>query len=528
MTEKVEEKGYQKHYSATALGRSLRHFLIGKGFKILSSVSLLILLGRYLSQSEYATYVAFQGLVLIAGFISSIGIESVLARYIPELRSSKNDRYAFQLLLYGALTRFTVLLLMVPLGLLISAKLGEQFGFSEWLWLLPYYLAVGVFRLTALTVSQALESFLWQRAAQYSLAAGNFFRLIATVAVLFASFKYPELVQFGLAWVVAIELTSEILSLSMLIFAAWNRYCVDRERFQGEDNWWHNNSSRVFRFGAWSWMVSLAAVFYGSGPNRLLAARFMPEAGLATFGYADNATNLARRLMPTRLLIGLIRPIFISRFAVDKDFSRLADMTNLVFRLNLLLFCLPIALLVVVGPALFNWLTAGKYPTAAPLLAGFLVLLSIEGLRMLIDVIVQAMEKNQYTLVGNIFQSISFFIAIVLFPVFGIWSLVISAIVGTTLAIIATKWLLSRHGAIVKLDWKLILLLVAQTAVAIGIGIALREVTNNEILAGIVTVVSLIALLGFAIPFKKSEIESMASLLPNSISTRIGALVAKT
>ncbi len=522
------EKGYQKHYSASALGRSLRHFVIGKGFKIVSSVTLLILLGRYLSQSEYAAYVAFQGLVLIAGLISSFGIESVLARYIPELRSSKNDRYAFQLLLYGVLARFGVLVLLVPLGLMASASLGEQFGFSQWLWLLPFYLSVGVFRLTALTISQALESFLWQRAAQYSLAAGNVFRLFATLIVLAISFKNPDYLQFGLQWVVAIELTSEILTLLMLMTAGWNRYCIDTERDQGEAHWWRDNRRRLLRFGGWSWMVSLAAIFYGSGPNRLLAARFMPEAGLATFGYADNATNLARRIMPTRLLIGLIRPIFISRFAVDKDFSRLADMTNLVFRLNLLLFCMPIALLVVVGPALFDWLTAGKYPTAAPLLAGFLVLLSLEGLRMLIDVLVQAMEKNEFTLIGNVFQSISFFVAIALFPLFGIWALVISAITGTTLAIFVTKWLLSRHDAIVKLDWKLIFMLVAQTGVAIFTGIALRETTDSNILAGIVTIASLIALLGFAIPFKKAEIESMASLLPDSIGTRIGALMAKS
>jgi len=521
------EKGYQRHYSAGALGRSLRHFLIGKGFKIVSSVTLLILLGRYLSQTEYAAYVSFQGLVIIAGLVSSIGIEAVLARYIPELRSSSNDRYAFQLLLYGGLARFVVLLALVPLGLIVSASLGKWFGFSDWLWLLPYYLAVGVFRLTALTISQALESFLWQRAAQYSLAAGNVFRLVATLIVLAISFKAPHVTQFGLHWVVAIELTSELLTLMLLIASGWNRYCLDQERFQGDSNWWSENRRRLLRFGAWSWMVSLAAVLYGSGPNRLLAAHYMPESGLATFGYADNATNLARRLMPTRLLIGLIRPIFISRFAVDKDFSRLADMTNLVFRMNLLLFCVPIALLVVVGPALFDWLTGGKYAAAAPLLAGFLALLTLEGLRMLIEVVVQALEKNEYTLIANALQSVSFVVAIALFPVFGAWALIISATVGTTMAITVTKWLLARHDAIIKLDWKLIIMLVGQTALAVITGIALRETTGSNILAGFVTLISLFALLGIAIPFKRTEIQSMANLLPGSISSRIGVLGSK-
>lgn len=505
----------QRHYGLKQVGRSLRHFVIGKAFKVVSTFIVLILLARSLPEAQYAGYIALQGLVLFSTVFSHFGLDAVMTRFIPECRSIGEDRSAYGLLLWGALLRALVLVLLALLAWWGAPTLARLFGFQDWLWVLPLALAVGVMRLSALTISQAMESFLWQKEAQYSLAAGGMVRLGLTVALYLGD-------RLNLQSALIAELAAESLTFVLLCLRSRSRWLTDGERDRGEQFWWRRNLKRLWRFGLWSWLVEVAGIFYGSAPNRIVAAKFMGGADFAAFGFADNQANLGRRFLPVRLLIGLIRPVFMSRFAVNRDFSQLVQMANLVFRFNMLLFAVPIVLLVVVGEPVFAWLTAGKYGSAAVLLAGFLCVLILEGLKFLFSLLTQAVERTEIMLFANLLSSTSIALAFLLFPWLGVWAIIVASLAGVGISILVTAIVLARHGFGFTLDWRLNTHIVASSLLAIASGAVLQQLWAGGIVALVMS--ALVSMAVFALcsltifkPFTVTELSTIQRLLRTSV-----------
>ncbi len=495
----------KKHYGFGAISRSLRHFFVGKGFKVVSSLAFVLLLARYLSRPEYAAYISFKGMILIVGALASVGIQPVMFRYIPELRSEGNNRMMYRMLAVGILLRLAIVSLMMFVAYWFLPGLASIFNFEEWLWIAPWFMLVGVIDLTAYTISQSLESLLWQKEAQYSLATGSMIKLVGLLFVVVSD-------RLDLVSLVIVEGVGDAVMIALLLFRAWRRYAQDPARSEGSFAWWGKNRRRALRYGMWGFLVNQTHTLYGSGPNRLLTAHFMPTAELAVLGAADSLLRLARRSMPTRLLSGMIRPVFMARFSATGEFDGLGRMTNLVYRLNMLIFCLPIALLFVVGEPFFDWLTDGKYGAAGPLLGGFLILMVTEGMRVLLGLLLQAVEKNHVFLFGNLVQSVSILCAIPLFPKLGLWALVVANTAGTIAANVIAIRCLKYYGYVFRLDWALVLLIAAYAGAAALVGWAVMHYTGSVFAAAAAMIAVYGGLLAVKIPLRGTERSQMSKL----------------
>ncbi|MGC1507011.1 lipopolysaccharide biosynthesis protein [Ketobacter sp. MCCC 1A13808] len=495
---------YTKNYGFSAIRRSLRPLLLGKGMRLFVTVAVTVLLARYLEKTEYAVYISLQALITIVGMVSSVGIQQSMLRYIPELRSSGNNHTMYWLLSRGMLARASMVIVVLLLGLPFAFMFGDELGLETWLWVLPWYAGVGVLRLSAFSLSQSLEALLWQKQAQYGMAIGGFARLVGVIAVM----KWGVLDLWA---VVLIELFSELLSLVVMSTGWYFKRSADAQRAEGNHNWWQENRKRVIKFGLWSGLLNQTRTLYGSAPNRLVAAHFMGSAELALFGFADNLNNIAGRLMPTNMMMSMIRPVFIAHYSEKQDFSQLVGLSNLVYRLNLSLLALPMTLLVVVGEPFLNWLTADKYGAAAYLLAGFLALMLTEGLRTTLELLVQTVEKNQI-LLSNLIQSGSLLVAIPLFPYLGLWSLIVVNILGTMSANIVVVLLLRKHGYVVHFDYGLALLVAFYSLLSGALGYWCLTVTSSYLLAAVVSVLVYIACMAVKPPLLKKEKEMLTSL----------------
>jgi O-antigen/teichoic acid export membrane protein len=161
--------------------------------------------------------------------------------------------------------------------------------------------------------------------------------------------------------------------------------------------------------------------------------------------------------------------------------------------------------MLVVGQPMFRWLTAGKYEAAAPLLAGLLVLMITEGMRGMVELLSQAVEKNHTFLVGNLVQSASLFLAIPLFPAIGLWAPIMANIAGTVLAnVIVIQWL-RRCGYIFRLDVKPVLLILLYGTVAGASGWWLLDLAHSPTLSAIAIVVAYSLLCVVIPPLSKEE-----------------------
>ncbi|MCF7983820.1 MAG: lipopolysaccharide biosynthesis protein [Thiohalocapsa sp.] len=453
----------RRHYGRKAARKSFRHFLVGKGFKTFGTLATLLILARWLDTEEYAIYIALRALVEIARKLTTIGITAVLYRYLPELRATGNSRSAYSLLVYGVGARIVAIGLVLLLAMQFLPQIGVEFKLEDWLWLVPWYLLIGALDFTTHTLSQAMESFLWQKEAQLSLAVGNLVQMLSLVALLWLG-------TLTLPTAVMAEAAGLLVALVLLLIGLAVRWVKDEERAIGEPGWIWNNRYRMLRFGAWTFALNLTSVGYGPGPTRLVAARYLSIADLATFGFAGQLGNLARRFMPSRLVSTMIRPLLLARFSVSGDFEKLVRMINLVYRINLSILALPIGMLLIGGEPIFDWLTDGKYGAAAPLLAGMLVVLISEGMRNLLELVIQAVEKNQIFAGSNLMLSLSLILGIWLVGIVGAWGLIIATFAGTVLAnVILVIWL-RYYGYRFSVAWLPVLQIVFYGATATGVG----------------------------------------------------------
>ncbi|NEV62837.1 lipopolysaccharide biosynthesis protein [Thiorhodococcus minor] len=507
------QAAYRKHYGLDAVRKSLAHFLVGKTFRMLASVTVLLLLARVLPVEQYAVYIAFQALIALLDVLTSIGVQKVLFRYLPELRATGNNRAAYRLLFYGMLFRLLVVSLLFLAALPLLPWVARVFNVEEWIWLLPWYLLVGYLRLGAFWLSQCLESLLWQKESQYSMAVGG--AVAALVMVYLAVVG-----ELTLERVVLAEGLGESVALSLLVLSWVRRWRQDQQRAVGDSGWWRENRQRAVRYGLWSYLLSQSSLLYGSAPNRLLAAHALPVSELAILGVADSFMNLARKWVPTRMLMSMVRPLAMARFAATGDFQDVTRLSDFVFRINLILLGLPVAILTVAGPELLAWITAGHYPEAGYLLMGFLLVLATQGMRDLLELMVQALEKNPILLWTNLLQSASLLIAVVLLPVVGLWGLVISNLAGT---LAANAIVIARlRGLGYRLGWRLDLTawIGLHCALSIAVGLAVEKGMGSPSMAVVCVVLTYAALLLLKPPLSRDETQVVTSLMRRRLVAR--------
>lgn len=427
----------KKHYGIEAVARSLRHFLMGKVFSVASNTVVLLLVARVLEPAEYAIYVSLQALVAVISMTATVGEKRAVYRLLPEFRARGENFAAYRLLGYGILVRLANITLVSLVALALLPTIARLLNLSDWTWLIPWYLLVGGTRLLNFWIGALLESLLWQKQSQYSFAIGSIVKMCAML--LMAQHLHLETI-------VAIEGAVELLVLVLLGGGLWRKMRRDPQRGRGSPNWWAENRQRVLSIGRWGLIENYSLLFYGSAPNRFVAAHFLPPAEVALFGFADNVAQLIGRFMPVRFFIGMIRPVAMARFAEKNDFSQVASIASIAYRFNLLLLALGIALLLSVGEPLFAWVTSGKYTDAAWLVAGFLALFVTEGMRAVGELMAQAVERNRLDVFGNVIQSLSLFAAIPFLPSIGVWALVIANFCGTLGANLFVTFGLRRNG----------------------------------------------------------------------------------
>lgn len=497
------------YYGTSAISHSLRHLVLGKGFKMFSSLATVVMVARFFNQHEYAAYVSFQALTSVLGDL--VAGQAVLFRYLPELRTAGNNLATYRLLFNGMLFRGlligTLMFLLVP----FLPTLADWFKLADWLWLLPWYFGIGFVRLLVFSLSVSLESLLWQKQAQYSQAISNILKLIAVISLIVTG-------SLDLLSLVVVEASCEGLTLVLLVYSGCRAWFRDERRHEGNLSWLDQNRQRMLRYGIWSFFLNQSRILYGSAPNRLATAHYLTTTDLATFGFADSLSNLARRIMPTSLLIAFIRPIFVARYSSSGDFSLLTRMTDLIFRLNTGIFLLPIVLLIIAGKPLFEWITDGKYGVAAALLAGFLVLLIMEGIYRLMEVLAQTVEKNHIMVFTNLIQSSTLLLAIPFFPLVGIWALILANIAGTALATVVVLLWLQHCGYRTQFNLNLLMLLFIYAGAGALLGWQVMSTTGSAWLAlcSIVGVFALSCII--KPPLSKDEIALLIMVLKNNKS----------
>lgn len=372
------------YYNTTRIRRSLRHFISGRMVGALGAFAATILVVRHLSVADYGVFTTAVGSSIVVGLVFGLGIEKLIPRYLPELRS-RGDLREMALLgwVFLLLRMFLLLPAFVLLYLcwdLIADAMRIDPDASVYWGLIAY---IGAF-LLGKQASDTLQAILCHREAALGLVADALVR----VAILGGFAWYGGLTLNVALWAyVGGALTGALVCLGgmRLRFAAPG--IVPKSGMKIE-------SASLVQYGWHSYLHNLGGIPMTPQALRIFCATLLGAAGVAALGFAQSLTEFARRYLPVNFLIGMIEPIFISRYRETRDFKSLELLVSVMLKLNLFILAPMVSWLAFSGRGALDLMTGGKYLDQMWLLIGLLVLLALESHRTLIHLVIMAVDET--------------------------------------------------------------------------------------------------------------------------------------
>ena len=498
-------KSMTNHYDAKQITHSFLHFITGKVFTAISTLSILLLLARSLSKPEYAAYVTFEALTGLTGLLASFGINQTVLRYTAELRASNNGLALYFLIRKAIISRAIIFAFALLILTILTPIIANFLGFSAHIHIFYLYMFAGWIGLICALTGSIMETLLWQKSTQYTYAATAALRLLLIGSCYLFS-------NIDLLRLVSIDIIYESMTLLVMLFGLYKNKKADPNHNSGSLNWFSENRDRIKRYAIAGYGYSLSTLLYGSQPNRAVSARYLSTHSMGDFGFADSLANLFNKFLPSNLLQGFLRPIYFVRYAESKQIYHLERMANLIFRINLTIMSIVALTTILYGQYILGILTSGKYSGTVYLLAAMLGVLVLESLQNQHILVCQTLENNHLLVYANIIRSCLLIAVIPLFVNIGAWAIVLANTVGNLLAIYFVRIMLGRAHHAFKLDIKLIANSITSLIFAAAIGITLKQ--NGYTILGGLAGLSLFITMNFIIrSYTDDEVIMLKNLL---------------
>lgn len=316
-------------YNAFNLKKSLRQFLFGKVFGVVTGFIWILLLVRVLSKNEYGTYIALASLIELFITISNFGLNVIGDRMIPRMWS-QSDRTVGNLII--RLVKYRLFFSCVfGVGLFFLIKNGMS-GFNVKLdgFILIVYVFIAIVESLARFIETIFDSLLVQKFSQLSMLS----RYVTRSIILISIYINIEAVSLN-DWLVY-EGCAYLFGFFVSSFLLWRTYTVlNLEANSSKEI--SNSYVLVELFHAFPIYISqLIGAFVSLDLVKLLVVKSAGNHTAAVFGFAASIALMLQRYLPSILLVGLIRPVIMASLSNSQNsFNRLNTITSLLLKVNL-------------------------------------------------------------------------------------------------------------------------------------------------------------------------------------------------
>lgn len=429
----------QVHYSGRRIRTALAHFLLGRAASAIIAFLALLLLLRGLPIEAYGIYVtlmALQGMLLL---LSALGLDATIDRFIPELRLTHTEASLQKAVLVALGVRLLILICLVAALGLTANWMATIMGQSGWHdygpLLLTLILIHGLFNLAG----NILDTLLLQKWSQMS----GFVNALSRFGILAWAYSASAL---SVQTVLYAEIVSATLGLLVAIFALI-RYFPGRLSDMRESVLFDGPLvRRVLRFASLNYGARVLNQTQGPHGLRLVVSHLHGVGAAATFGFAMSLADLLERYLPSTLLTRLIRPVFVSRYTVNRDFRQINGFASLLIKINLLLVAPAIMFSVFHGNHIVSWIGGEKYANAQWVLVMALALLVPNSHKVVIALVANTLEKNAMQFTGGVFAVIGLMLGIALSHEFALYGILTGALAAATAYNLYSIAYLRRQG----------------------------------------------------------------------------------
>jgi O-antigen/teichoic acid export membrane protein len=430
-------------YGGERIRRSFFHFMLGKAGSALTGFLAMVLVVRLLSIQDFATYSVLIALVEFVTALSGFGIAHALLRYVPDLYAHHLQGALRRFVTWALLSRTAILLAVVAIVLAWSDAASNFAGIGGASDPLRLFLVVIVFRTTNHFLSTILESTLHQGWVQSAYLTSSVVRLVGMAWLVFTG-------DASLNSVIVVEAIADGIAMCMFLagLASVIRKTVDAPEMHERDaRWLPGNIRAIVRFAGNAYLQHLAILPYGGSSNRVAGGHLLQPGALAEFGFSQSLYEYAKRYLPAQLLVGLIRPIMVSRYSASGDFGAASRLAMHVFNINVLSIGAIVVPLVVGGTEVLLFLSGGKYGNEALwLLLALALVLILETQRQQIELLAQTVEHYEVLFVGNLILSASIIPGIILVQQIGAIGFPLANLLGLCIANLLVLQALRRIG----------------------------------------------------------------------------------
>ena len=397
----MPEKTADHHnpYGRDNVRRGILHYLTGRTLAGISAVATVVLLARYMDIVAYAGYTALTGLLVTATLISDLGINRAIARYVPEGRLHHSPQALARFIWKTALARLLAafaLTSLIYLGwpALLRLFAAVQIGYFPWA-LACYLLATVLFQhFTSVMQSLVLQKMLTRLTA---IQWGGRLSLILLFVWQDSAISLNQAL-----WVMALP------ELGIAFAFVWfiNRHLRLLARLpapaQAPGTWPNWREIKPMALHNYSYnLLGLAPQGYFM---RMVVAALMPAPFVAAYGFFLSLIERARQYLPLQLMLILIEPVVIANYLKDRDFARLSQRTQLLYKTNLLILAPALVTVALYGDDISRLLTGDKFLPYVWLLGLFIVQLIIANHMLTTQLLLNAVGESDILTKTGIFS----------------------------------------------------------------------------------------------------------------------------
>jgi O-antigen/teichoic acid export membrane protein len=433
-------------YGVNAVRRSLRHFLVGKVLNGAMTLASLMLLVRMLTPEEYGAYVVLTGFFEFLHTGSNLGIFSAAHRYIPEFRVRGDARGLYvlscRLLIFRVITLVAASLLLMACGDPVSRWVDMPVLKS----VLGVFSLVLIFEGLARFTDVLFESLLLQGRVQMVVFFRNGLRFLGLVA-----FKSGLLagIGFGLKDWVGIDAAAGILGavVSVSVYISHVRVGAGLVPDGPQVDY-----GRMLKYSVPAYLAQIVSLANGADMVKFLVAHLASAIRVGVFGFAAALNAMMERYMPAFLLIGMIRPLFISARENGRSNEEMVGYSTLIIKMNFFVIIPIIALLIVMGNPIADWLSGGKFHDAGPFMVLMAMFLSARVTGQALQLLLLVTEQGRAGLLGSCVALLGVAGGIAASQVFGVIALCGGLIASEVLVTVVAHLALRQRQMMVHYD----------------------------------------------------------------------------
>lgn len=446
--------------------------LIARPVSAIGGLLVLILLSRNLALADYGSYFTVWAAAEILILASNGGLVHAAYRYISATEMSDGSLHPkgptdlliiarAMTLIAASVISYSVVTANVPF---VADLIDPRYGI---------FLAIIVFGEGLARYFEAIfDSMLSQHRSQTTLVSRTIIKLIGYVFLI----VYGQGITLLQAFYVEVSavLIGALLGLALIVNLRWGK--------QLNEHGPEFSFRRMMRFAMPAYVAQLIGLTYGFDALKLALGKVAGQEAVALFGFAYSLASVAQRYMPTNLLAGVFRPVFVaSATKKQADGSSLtSQLTNMVAKINWLFIAPLLCIAIPASGDLAMMLGGEKYVAAGPILLVMLSGLLVVGIHATLSMLSLARENSWPVLTATIFATIGLPVGIQMAETHGAIGMAAAFLVSEILWVFVCYWMMREtESETLNLDYlgfgKILL------SISVGAGISLFAIFSLPI-----------------------------------------------